>query len=1236
LLGLALAAIVALVTALVGPLMVDWAAWRTTFEVEASRVVGMPVRIAGEIDARLLPVPSLTLRRIEAGAPGFGPTFRARTLEVELKLGALVRGEWRADAVRLDGPEGEIGLDKTGTLVLPTLAMGFEPDRIAVDRLVVANGRVTLTDAGSGGELTIEGASFRGEARSLIGPFKGEGVFAAAGHQYAYRVSGSRRADDGGMKLRLNLDAVDRPLAIEADGTLWTGESKPRYEASVVLSRPVGQVLATGKAVANVPWRASGRVRGTSESALIEQVEVQYGPDDQAMKLAGSAQLRFGGKPRLDGVLSSRQIDADRWLSPDGTRRTPVALIAGLTDVVSATPPPLPVTLGIGIDNLNFGGAMLQTLRGDLRIEDGAWNLDSLEFRAPGLTQVRASGEISTDQGAEFRGPVVVDSSDARALVAWLEGRSDATRAATGSMSVRGDVTFGRTRLAIDRLQAEFDRRALDGRLAYAFAAGNRRARLEADIRAAEFDVDAALAFADNAFAGAALERPGEVALALDFGKAIYAGVEARGTKARMTFDAGGLAIERMSIADVNGAKVEASGRIDDLASRPRGSLTLAIEAQRLDGAARLAGRLGPQASQAVQQFASRAAATRLLAKLDMGAAPTGSGAPTAARLAIDGAIGAVKITVAAAGHGDAASPGRSTISLDGRLESEDGSALAALIGVDRYAGLDRRPARFTLRAGGKLDSALTLDAAFAGAGLDATAAGTLAVGEGGAKGVVQAAVAAADIKALRRPGGAPVAVDLAGRLAVDGATVEVSELAGRIAGSTLGGRLTLAFARRPLAVDGRIDADRLDLPALLGLALGLPAAADNHAAGWTTEPFAATAAAELAGRIAFSAKTAALTSELAAGDLHGRLVLEPGSAHLEGLEGRLAQGRLSGDARMQLGSTGASLHTEITLTDAQLNRIVSVPARPDGRFTLQLQVAGSGRSPAALVGALRGGGTLTIDALQVSGLDPNALATAVRAADQGVAIDTVRIGDVVGAALDRGPLAVPWIGGGFTIADGRASFGEVTAKAQDADLSASGSYDLSSAMLDLRLALTGVAPADGPPGLRPRIDIAVKGAVETARRQVDVASLVGFLTLRAVDREAKRFEAAEREAKRLQAIAREAKRREEIEAARRAREQGTGALPAPPSGGNTSGGNTSASGTTAAPSPTGPAVRGSAASGGTPPSGGPPPSGGAGGVAPALPPPIDILPIPTDRAGRRASPAIPPAGAPLAVPETR
>ena len=55
LLGFAIAIILALVVALVGPLVVDWDHYRDEFEARASNLTGLEFKIAGAIDARVLP-----------------------------------------------------------------------------------------------------------------------------------------------------------------------------------------------------------------------------------------------------------------------------------------------------------------------------------------------------------------------------------------------------------------------------------------------------------------------------------------------------------------------------------------------------------------------------------------------------------------------------------------------------------------------------------------------------------------------------------------------------------------------------------------------------------------------------------------------------------------------------------------------------------------------------------------------------------------------------------------------------------------------------------------------------------------------------------------------------------------------------------------------------------------------------------------------------------------------------
>jgi uncharacterized protein involved in outer membrane biogenesis len=146
LLGLGIAIILALVAALVGPHFVDWTQYRSVFETQVSRFVGMPVRVNGAIDARLLPTPSVVLRGIEAGGSGDETRLKASELAVELALGPLMRGEWRADELRLVRPEFAITLNDIGQVDWPGAPPRIDADALSVDRVAIENGRATLSD----------------------------------------------------------------------------------------------------------------------------------------------------------------------------------------------------------------------------------------------------------------------------------------------------------------------------------------------------------------------------------------------------------------------------------------------------------------------------------------------------------------------------------------------------------------------------------------------------------------------------------------------------------------------------------------------------------------------------------------------------------------------------------------------------------------------------------------------------------------------------------------------------------------------------------------------------------------------------------------------------------------------------------------------------------------------------------------------------------------------------------
>src|SRR5262245_61594662 len=97
--------------------------------------MGLQVRITGPIDARLLTTPSLSLQRVDIARPGEAGSVRARRLSLEFSLGSLLRGEWKATDVRIEGAEISAALDKDGRIEWPAPSVGFDPDAISIERL---------------------------------------------------------------------------------------------------------------------------------------------------------------------------------------------------------------------------------------------------------------------------------------------------------------------------------------------------------------------------------------------------------------------------------------------------------------------------------------------------------------------------------------------------------------------------------------------------------------------------------------------------------------------------------------------------------------------------------------------------------------------------------------------------------------------------------------------------------------------------------------------------------------------------------------------------------------------------------------------------------------------------------------------------------------------------------------------------------------------------------------------
>jgi len=1129
LLGLAIAMILALVTAIVAPLVIDWNHYRDPIEAEASRLTGMTVRINGSIDARLVPTPMITLHDVDAGAAGAAadgtgdtqPLLRAGEIKLELALGALLRGKVEATDAHLVEPELHLGLDRSGALALPAMAQPSAPVALSIGHFSIENGRVVLTDAGSGGRLFLQKLWFDGQMESFAGPFSGRGATVAGDQLYGYRISGSP-ARGGGTEIRLGVDPSDVPLTTQFDGTLTFAQGVPSFDGALAVARPAGATLASGKRVLSVPWRAAGAIKITPSAARLTKLTFRYGPEERALNFSGAADVTLGAAPRLVGTLTAEQLDVDRALAaPDVTGRPPLLVMRSfLPAFLAEAKLPIPAKIAVSVDGLTLGGTTLDSLSGHLAFDQGGWTLDDFAFHAPGLTQVSLSGRLTaTGQGSGtgesfvFSGPAKLESADFETLLAWLDGKSGGRAPdQVKTFNAQGNLTVASDRIAVEQLTAALGDETVTGRLAYGWSGDERPERLDAELRARALDLDALSGFARAALGGGRFALPQAATLRLDIGTATLAGIQVQAVNAAATLDAGKLQIDRLDVGDLAGAKLALSGQIDALSSRPRGQLTLDLDAASLDGLGGIAGKFAPQAAASLRHAAARLAPAKVHAVLDVeSAASSGS----TADLHVSGSLAAMRIALDGKATGQAAHPDAAAVQIDSRIDADSGAELITLLGLDRVLAVDQLPVRLTLAANGPLGGGIAVDGKVEASGLDSAISGTLRLsGHPASWGDFKVQAAAADLRPLHRlltgqPGtAAPVTARAA--LALGDGKLAITDLVAHAGGASLTGHVALAFAKAPIAIDGDIAADTVDAPAAAALLLGLPANGPNT--GWSAAALGAGVFAPVSGAVTFRVAHADLTPSLAAQDLAGVVHFTPSAIALDAIAGGFAGGRLDGSLAFGRNADGLTLHAKLGLADVAAAAIAAPGLQvTGGDLSMALASDGAGATPAALIGSLHGSGSVTLKGVRFSGLDPAAFEAARQAAGQTGQIDLNKVQAAVKAALASGQLDVPQGEGALTIASGVVTLKPMVLQAEGgAQLSLADAIDLNTAAVGAQLTLSEPPPAAALIDMRPELSVSVSGSLAAPARTLDLSALDSWLSLSAAELQTRQIDMLE------------------------------------------------------------------------------------------------------------------------------
>lgn len=1152
------------------PNFIDWNSYRGVFEEEASKVLSRDVRVGGNVNLKILPVPYVRFEKIRiasvSGQTG-QPFIRADSFTMWLSVPALLRGVLEASQIELEKPVLSLSVDDNGVgnwakIELRSGDLPFIPRDVALRSVQITDGAVSIYNATASEIAAVNGINGVFSADGLRGPFRFNGAAAWGGTDHDVKFATDVPASDGALALKLSARTERSPNTFALDGRIYNFTEKATFKG-----RWSGKVQAPGSPTVEPPGKAppplvdlKSDVTADAQNAKLENLTLTLDNVAELQTISGTAVANWSSSPRLDVSLNSKWLDVD-WLAGAGKGSAGFPklkqLALGLMQSVAGDSR---ASAKINLEQVKIGGENAGGLSIDADRQGNVTHLKTFKVSLPGGSRLDLAGDLkSKDAKLSFSGNGFIGGASFGRFKAWADKSGVPLDInADGPYSAAGKVEIDDKRFFLTEASGDISGKPLAGELKVTH--GDRE-RTELTLQAADLDthevfpkIAAALRAEFRKSLGLAAQKddrnpdeelPGDVRLRVIAGRLTDGQDAYRDVDISFAIQGHKVSLPVAKLTTANGLEVGLEGQIEIRDGGPFGTMAYDFVGSSPDAMQDLFRRAGLSNVIDEGQFKGiKDGKIAGLVRLGLRGAKTADvtfdgmldNSKFGGRAEFDSGIEGWRVhpsrmqaTLDAPSLPDLlATLGRGDRGIAAQPQSPQQSAIATLITSGTLASgsmaqIEISSPDFAMRFRGRSEWPEKSELALQGL-LDVKAANS------------NEALAMAG---LPLPGGASGA-SLRGTLNVhrDKGTWVVAAQNLLLGTSVLSGRLDVASAGDATRIEGNVFADRVTVPALLSVVTDAPssmatagAANGSRAAPgavqqvWPEGLFDFAALGNTTATLKIGFKSLVVNEGLATGDGTMSVSLSPGKMMVSDLKAVAAGGQLTGQGSLEKVENGVAYASALRLDQAQL---ASINSGGKGSGTFELHTEARAQSPAGLIAVMTGSGTAALSGAELTGPSPTAVANVV---------DDVLAGNVQNDAPTIASALVTEVGSSemvlgdrnlaITIADGALTIGgldvrnavgamEGTVSADLATLGMSASFQLSSAApppLASATPATKRGPAAGNPPLPPAIVLysGQLGHLAAMTVNADVGDLQRELTVRQMERNVEELEQARR-----------------------------------------------------------------------------------------------------------------------------